>query len=226
MTPTDLHTFRLEAALASGGVSSLAIKQRIRGVLDEQHAAGSLVDVGAGQGELLATLVGEARFPVLEGVDIMPRPAGLPSRIGWTVADLNEDVVLDRRFDVAICSENIEHLENPRRTFRNLRRLLVTGGLLVLTLPNQESLRSYLSLVFEGHFTAFRDDSYPAHITALLRSDLCRIARETGFGPPDISYVPFGGIPKLPQRSWQAVSAGLLGGRLFSDNLVLVARAC
>lgn len=222
---SSLQSFRLESALASGGISSGAIKKRILALLDEQRATGRMVDVGAGRGELLALLSARPGVSALAGIDIMPRPEDLPPSIAWTTADLNDELAPRHDFDVVICSENIEHLENPRRSFRNLRGLLAPGGLLVLTMPNQESLRSYVSLVAHGHFTAFRGSDYPAHITALLRLDLLRMASESGFAEPHIGYVGQGAIPGLPRLSWQQISFGLLRGRLFSDNLTFTARA-
>jgi 2-polyprenyl-3-methyl-5-hydroxy-6-metoxy-1,4-benzoquinol methylase len=225
MNARSLQEFRYRSALASGGISSFPIKKKILEVLDREAARGRAADVGAGQGELLTILMQNKGLTRLEGLDIMPRPLGLPEDIGWTDVDLNEELDIPRRFDVVICSENIEHLENPRRTFRNLRRILVPGGLLVLTMPNQESLRSYVSLILDGHFAGFRGDSYPAHITALLRLDLLRIASESGFSKGRFDYVNTGGIPGAPRLTWQRLSLGLLRGRLFSDNIVFIARA-
>ena len=62
----------------------------------------------------------------------------------------------------------------------------------------------------------------PAHITALTRLDLLRIAEESHFQFLTFAYTDQGGIPKLPHIQWQKVSFGLLKGRLFSDNLAMV----
>jgi SAM-dependent MidA family methyltransferase len=53
--------------------------------LAEEHDAQGIVDVGAGRGELLtalAQLPGQALR--LHGVDVVPRPPGLPETIGWS----------------------------------------------------------------------------------------------------------------------------------------------
>ena len=99
------------------------------------------------------------------------------------------------QFDIVICSEVIEHLENPRATFRNLFELLKEGGTLILTMPNQETVRSYLHLIFRGHFVAFNDKEYPAHITALLRTDVRRLCKEAGFTDPEFFYTDEGWMP-------------------------------
>ena len=220
----DLADARRRASELSGGTSSEPIKALVLERLAAEGARGSLLDFGAGRGELLARLHAARRFDHLAGVDLFERPADLPAAVDWHRQDLNDAVVVGRDFDVVVCSETIEHLENPRHVFRCLRTLLRPNGLLVLTMPNQESIRSYAGLLFAGHFTQFLGACYPAHITALLRLDLARLCAETGFSAPRFHYTGAGGIPKLPTVQWQTVSFGLLRGRLFSDNLAMVAR--
>jgi len=221
----DLADARRRASELSGGISSEPIKSLILSVLAGERASGSLLDFGAGTGELLARLHALSTFDRLAGVDLFPRPSALPPEIGWHQQDLNDDVEAGGTFDTVVCSETIEHLENPRHVFRSLRRLVRPGGLLVLTMPNQESIRSYAGLIFAGHFTHFLGACYPAHITALLRLDLSRLCAESGFSPPSFRFTGDGAIPRLARVHWQQVSFGLLRGRLFSDNVCMVARA-
>jgi 2-polyprenyl-3-methyl-5-hydroxy-6-metoxy-1,4-benzoquinol methylase len=220
----DLAESRRRASALSGGISSEPIKSLILRLLERERAGGSLLDFGAGTGELLTRLHGLERFEHLAGIDLFPRPATLPAEIDWHQQDLNDVVESASRFDTVVCSETIEHLENPRHVFRVLRRLLRPGGLLVLTMPNQESIRSYAGLLFAGHFTHFLGACYPAHITALLRLDLARLCAEHGFAPPAFAFTDDGAIPKLATVHWQQVSFGMLRGRLFSDNLAMTTR--
>lgn len=215
---------RTAAALASRGTSSEPILDAALAVLGTVPSGATLLEFGAGTGNLLRRLVASSCQGCMTGADILPRPAGLPENIEWIQADLNQSThLLERSFDVIISTEVIEHLENPRAVAREFARLLRPGGRVVLTTPNQESIRSMLSLVATGHFVAFQDSCYPAHITALLRTDLRRIFTEAGFHNIQFSFTDHGGIPKLPSVTWQQVSRGLLCGRLFSDNLVMEA---
>jgi 2-polyprenyl-3-methyl-5-hydroxy-6-metoxy-1,4-benzoquinol methylase len=219
----SLSAARRRASELSGGTSS----EPIRALVLERLAAiarGSLLDFGAGRGELLARLHEQGDFKPLAGIDLFARPDLLPPEVTWHQQDLNEAVGIDREFDVVVCSETIEHLENPRHVFRSLRRLVRPGGTLLLTMPNQESIRSYAGLVVRGHFTQFLGACYPAHLTALLRLDLVRMCAEVGFEPPTFYYTDSGTIPRLSAFRWQAISFGLLRGRLFSDNLAMLTR--
>jgi 2-polyprenyl-3-methyl-5-hydroxy-6-metoxy-1,4-benzoquinol methylase len=220
----DLADARRRASELSGGTSSEPIKAMILERLAFEQARGSLLDFGAGKGELLVRLHEAGAFDHLAGLDLFERPADLPPSVVWHQQDLNDEVRLAREFDVVVCSETIEHLENPRHVFRCLHRLVRPGGMLLLTMPNQESIRSYAGLLFAGHFTQFLGGCYPAHITALLRLDLRRLCAEVGFTSPTFYFTNSGGIPKLPTIHWQTISFGLLRGRLFSDNLAMVTR--
>ena len=221
----DLSESRRRASELSGGTSSEPIKQLVMRCLAQEGVRGSLLDFGAGRGELLAQLHAAGGFAQLAGADLFSRPPRLPASIEWHEQDLNDTVAIDRTFDAVVCSETIEHLENPRHVFRSLRQLVHPGGALVLTMPNQESIRSYLGLIAAGHFTHFLGDCYPAHITALLRLDLVRMCREVGFEAPRFAYTDDGAVPKLTRLTWQRLSFGLLRGRLFSDTVAMVTRA-
>jgi 2-polyprenyl-3-methyl-5-hydroxy-6-metoxy-1,4-benzoquinol methylase len=220
----SLAESRRRASELSGGTSDESIKGLVIDRLVQEGAGGDLLDFGAGRGELLTRLDALGRFERLAGIDLFERPPGLPDAVDWHCQDLNDPVDLRRQFSTVVCSETIEHLENPRHVFRTLRALVRPGGLLVLTMPNQESIRSYAGLLLAGHFTHFLGACYPAHITALLRMDLERLCAEAGFQPPSFHYSNAGGIPKRPTTSWQSVSFGLLRGRLFSDTVCMVAR--
>jgi 2-polyprenyl-3-methyl-5-hydroxy-6-metoxy-1,4-benzoquinol methylase len=219
-----LADHRREAAKASNLTSYPVIKETILRLVRTHKLTGRFLDFGAGRGDLVRILAASGAATTVAGVDMFGRPDDLPAEIAWYSQDLNTPFEPAEPFDVVVCSEVIEHLENPRSVVRNLHRLLVPGGTLILTMPNQESVKAYLSLLLMGHFNFFVGDWYPAHITALLRLDLVRICRETGFGDPAFAFTNEGTIPKLPRVSWQRVSFGVLRGRLFSDNVAAVVR--
>jgi 2-polyprenyl-3-methyl-5-hydroxy-6-metoxy-1,4-benzoquinol methylase len=218
----DLAQFRILAANLSGGTSNDEIKDMILTIISTHSIKGRIMDFGAGKGELITLL---ARIEGIEphGADIMKRPENIASHVSWCQQDLNDELACDpASFDAVICSEVIEHLENPRAVFRSLFAALRPGGKLVLTMPNQENVRSFLTLIFRGQFASFQKQDYPAHITALLRTDLIRICQETGFSEPHFYYTNRGWMP-ITRTTWQRASLNFLRGRLFSDNLGLVA---
>ena len=192
-------------------------------LLQGTKSRGSILDFGSGQGRFLRQLQA-LKFGTIYGSDLMNRPDDLPLEIKWLQADLNEPLPVEEKlFDVVIAIEVIEHLENPRKTVREWYRLLKPGGKLILSTPNNGSIRSLLALLLKGHFVSFLDRDYPAHITALTRLDLQRILKEANFVDTEFHFIKKGLIPGLRGLSWQKLSLGLLQGERFSDNIFVVA---
>jgi SAM-dependent methyltransferase len=213
----ELSESRDAAARASEGRSDDAIIEMVRSVVASRggrftHA----LDVGCGHGYLSQPI--RSLVERYSGCDLV-RYEGFPSDAVFHQADLNVGIpVPASSADLVVSVETIEHLENPRAFIRELARVCSRGGLLVVTTPNQLSLLSRLCLLLKGRFAAFLPVHYPAHITALLASDLLLIAGECGLKCPTIVYSDRGRIPGTA-RQWPSWAKGVW----FSDNLALVA---
>jgi 2-polyprenyl-3-methyl-5-hydroxy-6-metoxy-1,4-benzoquinol methylase len=223
MTHTaSLAEHRKLAAEASLGMSAPAILEAVAAIASERGLKGSLLDFSAGKGEFIRLiLTAPGSFSRIVGVDLFPRPQALSSDVEWISVDLNEEVPTSEEFDVVVAIEAIEHLENPWATMRQIFRLLKSGGTAIVTTPNSENIRGYVSLLARRHFWAFTGASYPAHITALLEMDLRRAAIAAGLVDLEFDYRVPGGIPKIPTVPWSRLG---LRGRLFCDNVVVVGR--
>ena len=222
MTDQELAKHRQNASAQTMGISSNRIYDCVISELISRSASGSCLDHGAGAGDLLGLLYDSKIFDELSGADLMGRPGGLNEKIHWISLDLNEkNDDMTSRFDVIVSSEVIEHLENPREVFRDFHKKLKPGGLLVVTTPNQQSIRSYVTLITKGHFDQFRDRDYPRHITALLKTDIERCAKEAGFEDGRFSYTDEGLVPfPKSDAKWNSFLGGIAKGQYFSDNLL------
>lgn len=226
MDKADLENRRKLASDQSLGSSHQLIYEKAERLLRGDMNSGSHLDFGSGQGTFLELLNRSAPHISLQGVDLMKRPQDLVKTIKWESADLNGSLPFaDSQFTSISAIEIIEHLENPRHVFRELYRVLRPEGLLVLSTPNSESWRALVSFILRGHFVAFTDRSYPAHIVALNRKDLSRCASEAGFAnAPKWAYSGFGCIPGLTSLTWQGLSLGALDGLRYCDNIFVSLR--
>lgn len=116
----------------------------------------NLLDVGAGNGELLYYFrIAEYR---VEGWDISPRAVEKLRRGGYRaqVVDIETDPV-DGYYDVISCCEILQHLEDPPAALNKLQSLLAPDGRIFITLPNEFHLLRRLGLVKleESHITLF-----------------------------------------------------------------------
>jgi 2-polyprenyl-3-methyl-5-hydroxy-6-metoxy-1,4-benzoquinol methylase len=213
----------LEArARQSRGISSSAIYEMVNRALSERGALhGTIVDVGCGTGNLRRSL-GDGFVRYL-GIDAVRYPE-LPAEIDFLQSDLNAPPtpVPSGIADVVVSVETIEHLENPRAFVRELVRLAKPGGWVMLTTPNQLSLRSFLNLVFRHRFVAFRDENYPAHVTALLEIDLRRIAAECGLSEVSVGFTLESLVPATTWRYPRALARRF--PLALSDNVLLIGR--
>ena len=204
------------------GTSLEAVYRLVAASLAGRHPGGGVVvDVGCGVGNLRRFLA--PRFDRYVGVDVV-RYAEFPDDAEFLQVDLDTGRVPlpDGVADAVVAAETIEHLENPRAFVRELVRLVRPGGWVVVTTPNQLSLLSKLTLVVKNQFNQFQENSYPAHLTALLEVDLRRIAAECGLADITILFSLQGRIPGTPWHYPGTLSRWLPRG--FSDNVLLVGR--
>ena len=221
MVTKELSEHRKSASDQSLGLSHQAIYEKALSLLSLSEGDKHL-DFGCGQGRLLSLIMERTPLAKLTGVDLMEKPEGVPASIQWVSEDLNQSLSFeDGQFDSISAIEIIEHLENPRHIFRELFRVLKPGGNLVLSTPNNESWRSMLSYIKRGHFVAFTDRSYPAHITALNRKDLMRSAQEAGFKFKAWETSGVGCFPGVTSVTWQGLSFGALKGFRYCDNIFI-----
>jgi 2-polyprenyl-3-methyl-5-hydroxy-6-metoxy-1,4-benzoquinol methylase len=210
----------IDRALRSGGTSNTAVYRTVARILEARGIhGGSFLDIGCGTGNL---------WPYLQGFDYVGVDAvrydGFPAEAPFVRCDLDSGSVPlpDGYADIVAAVETIEHLENPRLFLRELVRLVKVGGTVIVTTPNQLSWLSLLTLVFRGQFSMFQDADYPAHLTALLETDLRRMAAECGLVDVGIEYTRKGRMFFTWKNYPRILSERF--PRRFSDNVLLVGR--
>ena len=209
-------------ALQSDGDSGPAVHGLIARVVESLNIRGDLlIDVGCGRGKLWSRL--RTRFAKCIGVDAVRYP-GLPPDIELCETQLDSCAIAlpDEVADAVVCSETIEHVENPRALMRELSRLAKPGAWLIVTTPNQLSLASLMTLLVKHRFSYFQDVHYPAHLTALLEVDLMRIAAECGLDDARIEFTASGRVPLTARHYPKFLSRAF--PRALSDNVLLAAR--
>lgn len=140
----------------AGLLREIGIPQRSRrGSLEpilellERRPRGRALDVPCGPGLLSEALrrmgfqvtAADLRDDVFEARDTVP----------FRALDLDAPLPFpDASFDLVVCSDGIEHVENPFALFREFARVLDAGGSLVVATPNYLSLERRLRFLFSG----------------------------------------------------------------------------
>lgn len=216
-------TMSLDArARQSLGASHDAIYDMVAGALAARDITGDrLVDVGCGHAGLWRVLDG--RFQRYCGIDAV-RYDRFPAGAEFQQIDLDAACwpVPSHQADVVTAVETIEHLENPWAFMRILVTLAKPGGWVVVTTPNQLSVLSLATVIVRHRFSAFQDNHYPAHRTALLEVDLRRAAGECGLESVEVLYSQRGRMPFTPWHYPARLSRAF--PRRLSDNLMIIGR--
>ncbi len=98
-----------------------------------------VLDVGCGEGFTLARLKKEKIGKSFEGIDNLDESIEIAKKIHPDLdikkGDIYKLPYKDNSFDLVICTEVLEHLENPRKAYRELLR--VSRKYVLLSVPNE-----------------------------------------------------------------------------------------
>jgi SAM-dependent methyltransferase len=206
----------------SEAMAGIKTHERVARLLDPP--TGSIVmDVGPGLGSFTDRLTVMGYRPVAVGIAPEQfRVEGTP----YVQADLDVGLPLDTASVVGVVAiEVIEHLEAPRRFFREASRCLHLGGWLILTTPNILSIASKLSFALRDRFTYFGDFEYESngHISPLSEIDIRRIAIRSGFEVEQVTY-NVGKLPVPGIRHRYPLKSDRFRTRTFGESLIMKLR--
>ena len=161
-------------------------RELILSLLDA-HGSGEgirIIDIGSGQGDMAAAI--RARFPAAEilglelaqaGVEISRRKVPEARFVQRNLLDPSEPAPDQRGWAThAICSEVIEHLDDPALLLRNVRPYMKDGCCLIMTAPG-------------GPMSAF--DKHIGHRKHWHKQEIRTLLSETGYTPEYVAGVGF-----------------------------------
>jgi methionine biosynthesis protein MetW len=104
-------------------------------IITKTKDSGKVLDLGCGEGQILKMLPNSYEK---YGVDISENALKLVNdrNIYVKSCNLNRDFPFHMNFDFIICSEVLEHLEQPSNVLENVKKYLTKDGLFLVTTPN------------------------------------------------------------------------------------------
>lgn len=145
-----------------------------------------LLDVGCGDGGV--TEIALSRYKQAHGCDLSERALreAVTKGMKSVCADLNSGALpyKNESFDCVTCLEVIEHVVDPLALLLELRRVLRSRGLLIITTPNIRYFRNIVKLLVNGRFPHTTTDTFVwggGHLHYFTRKDLASLLNAAGF---------------------------------------------
>jgi 2-polyprenyl-3-methyl-5-hydroxy-6-metoxy-1,4-benzoquinol methylase len=184
------------------------MQARLDFLLGRVPAGARVLDVGCGEGWFTAALAGAGREAV--GIDVTQEPlrrahereSGLDLRC---VPVEGEWPLQDVSFDAVWAGEVIEHVADTAGWLSEVRRVLRSGGALVLSTPAHEPL-TRLALGLSGRAFASHFDPRSDHLRFYTRRTVVALLEDFGFERIETRAVG-GSIGPLPPRQVLLVAA-------------------
>ena len=183
----------------------------VRRLLARGIAGKRVLDIGFGCAAIAAKL--HEAGAVLDGIDINPAAiaenGGLYDRTWLADANRIDDVPLRDKYDVILLSDLLQYLVDPADALSRLKKHLVKGGTLVVSVPNIANVHVRLALLlgrFRMHHRGILSDKA---LHFFERETIRRLLRRTGWrvDARDVSGVPLvRTVPLLARRAFRPLA--------------------
>jgi SAM-dependent methyltransferase len=181
--------------LAVEPLRRLLVRERIR-ALGPLASGSRVLDVGAGEGRLVAALARKGHNA--SGIEPYPGTRSLSARAGlrMEVKRIEDADVEPSSLEAVVLWHVLEHLQDPALVLIAARRWLVSGGAIVIAVPNLASLQARL-----GGDCWFHQD-VPRHVVHFTERGLRLLLDRCGF---DIERVRHVAIEQNVYGMWQTL---------------------
>ena len=158
-------------------------RKRYQSVLSFLNDDSNILDLGCGSSKILEAL------PNAIGLDIRFPPLFFRKRTNSFLvnADVGYLPIKDNTFSTLICSQVIEHLENPEEAFKEMYRVLQFNGWLIIGTPDYNRFRW---IIIEYFYNRILPGAHgQSHITKLTKERLQDMLTNFGFEVYETKYV-------------------------------------
>lgn len=203
-------------------------RMNAEGLLSRSPGTRAVLDIGCGNGSLLATLAGEGRR--LVAVEPDPKARAVAAAKGLhvlpgTAEDLPDELA-GQQFDLIIMTHVLEHCRDPLRALRSVRDHLTPTGVLYCEVPNCGAI--YFQTL--AQISEMLD--VPRHLHFFTTDSLTRLGEKAGLSVFDHNYHGYTRHYCASWRAWENRIHAMLAERGLSsprrtllNSLALIARS-
>ncbi len=199
------------------------VKRGVIGFIADK-SLGNILDVGGGDGATVSYLIEQGRASSAYVLDPYSE-AESTECIKFSQADANDQKTFERisqsgqSFDTVMFLDVLEHLTDPWKTLKDVRKVLKDDGELIVCMPNARFVALVVPLVFWGRFdykvSGIMDWT---HIRWFTRATTIELIEGAGYRVDRIDAVI---EPRVKRANW--LTLGLLR-RFFEYQYVVQAR--
>lgn len=147
--------------------------------LQKLRPAGEILNLGGGIGQV-SDIFRNLGY-VVYNIDLeISREKINDFNVQHNLNDYSPLPIADKKFDIVLCQEIIEHLENPWHLIYQAQKALKPGGIFIVSTPNTQSRWSRIRFLFTGYLPWFSPDCFTYHINPIFDWELKLIAEKNG----------------------------------------------
>lgn len=200
---------------------------------DKLSVQTKILDVGAGSGAFINRIT---KYGGIYSAIEINKDAFELNNVKLYPLDLNNNFANDinEKFDLIICIEVIEHIENPRHFIRQLTQLLDDNGNILITTPNVENIPARLKFLLKGNIRGFewfltKDSSHheSQHISPIFTSLFFRILEDNDLFVESYYHFPSKGYLNSATfiQILTRVLSPVLKGYKFGENHIFMIKS-
>jgi len=144
-----------------------------------------------------------------------------PSNVRFVKVDLNSNIIkIQNKFDLVLCTEVAEHLEDQYNLFMNLKNIMKKDSILIFSVPNLHSIYARLYFLLNGNLPFFPLTNIKgAHINPLFLNEIKILANMFNFS---IKFVGSEGLWIPIIRKYLGDKYSFSSNYLFGKSLVVI----
>lgn len=169
----------------------LVVKETLEKEIKKRNGVVEVLDIAAGDGVYESILnEGVKSKAVFDGIDFSEAQKKKTKKIfrNFYLCDLDKQPIpiKNKKYDIIIISEILEHLFFPDEVLYQANKLLSKDGVLILTSPNSAAIRNGLTLLFLGTARMILYPEEKQHIRFYNFKSLKSMLESAGFEIADI----------------------------------------
>ena len=159
-----------------------AIDQQIKFIKKHVATDASVLEIGTGEGIFLNEL-SKHRYRTF-GIEPSKEAALRAEKLGLDIIQgyFPNDKLKNRKFDLVIMSQVLEHIENPLKVFEDIKEILSENGKIMLVQTNYKGI---MPKIFRGKWYAWVPEQHFWHFTP---RGILEMAKKQGFKELDCEY--------------------------------------